>query len=573
MPRTLDEGTQRDIIATVFPELRHGDDPDLERYLELRKEGKVAAALGLYNGPLRARYPVDSTRVLLISLRRARDPRWRDLQARLLAELAEHIRLRTLGNIDTLLSGFPASAMGGAWGALGAADGLLRRLGCVEDPERARDLLQRHLDLAKLVEPGPHRAGGRVRLLEKATDLLREYAALSSMEDPGEQDFVARSNAIEDRRRSLGASGGGASRWRETGADFVALSRARAEAEREGRRSRFFDLEHIRIGAKDRALIEMAAPPERHEDLVLAWCFKYWRLALDPAFGRSVFLYSGKYGTRHFEIYRNIRDGRLRGRSDDEILTSLSGLLATGYSYSVSGDLYMQARWRRLKAGRYEAEAASIARAPAADGSGDRESAGREAMTAPDPTHLQEIREQGPSTSVRDEGLRGRSEKTGPRPEPARPPKEPELHTRVPDPLPRTKAFQPLGEPSGHRLQAGQRPKEALASLPSKSSGGSISDRIKRLSGRQYDVHRDLFLAKVRDDIRRRLLRSRTRPAGLFDTSANEAEDAVYEFISSRYEDPFLDWESSRERALVEGLGFNLGSLDGIIEDCWKRIA
>ena len=50
-------GPRREIVESVFPELRHGDDPALERYLELRKEGKIVAALALYNGSLLARYP------------------------------------------------------------------------------------------------------------------------------------------------------------------------------------------------------------------------------------------------------------------------------------------------------------------------------------------------------------------------------------------------------------------------------------------------------------------------------------------------------------------------------------
>lgn len=103
-------------------------------------------------------------------------------------------------------------------------------------------------------------------------------------------------------------------------------------------------------------------------------------------------------------------------------------------------------------------------------------------------------------------------------------------------------------------------------------SGGSISDRVRRLSGRRYDVYRNIFLERVRDSIHRILLASRTRQGGIFDTSANEAEDLVYGFIAGHYGDPFMDWEASRERALVEGLGFSLPSLDPIVEDCYRRL-
>ena len=49
------------------------------------------------------------------------------------------------------------------------------------------------------------------------------------------------------------------------------------------------------------------------------------------------------------------RDGSA-ALSDDEILSAVSGILTTSYNYSVSGDLYMQVMWRRLRS-RMEAQA------------------------------------------------------------------------------------------------------------------------------------------------------------------------------------------------------------------------
>ena len=48
----------------------------------------------------------------------------------------------------------------------------------------------------------------------------------------------------------------------------------------------------------------------RREDKVLALCAKYWSLAKDAAFERMVFLYSRKYGGKHFEVFRAVKLGR-----------------------------------------------------------------------------------------------------------------------------------------------------------------------------------------------------------------------------------------------------------------------
>ena len=89
---------------------------------------------------------------------------------------------------------------------------------------------------------------------------------------------------------------------------------------------------------------------------------------------------------------------------------------------------------------------------------------------------------------------------------------------------------------------------------------GSISDSIRKLSGKTYDVYKEIFLEKVRDHIRRELLASQTRRHGIFDTAANEAENHIYGFITDHYDDPFMDWERSAERAAVETLGFPWGA-------------
>ncbi len=361
--RDSSRSIRRRLVAAVFPELRYGDDPDLDRYLELRKDGRVADALAVYNGALRARYPEDAERALLIALKRSHDPRWIELQTRLLDRLATKFEERVAANAAIIVKAASSAGSRDAWGSLGAVDSLLTRLGAQDSPEAAIASVEGHLRLVRILGEEDAGMASLLRGLEKAKRLLEEFARLSNFESAEAQDFVARSRALEEKRRATTKALGRAAVLEES-TDFVARSHARKASERRGRRDGepFFNLERIRFSPSEIASIELANPPARHEDLVIAWCAKYWRAALDPRFERTIFLYSGKYRTRHFEIYRELRAARLRKRSDDEILTAMSSLLATGYSYSVTGDLYMQRRWMAVKAGLFEAEQASPAK-------------------------------------------------------------------------------------------------------------------------------------------------------------------------------------------------------------------
>jgi len=105
-----------------------------------------------------------------------------------------------------------------------------------------------------------------------------------------------------------------------------------------------------------------------------------------------------------------------------------------------------------------------------------------------------------------------------------------------------------------------------------KAREGSVSDRVRKLSGKAYDVYKEIFLERVRDSIHRRLVSGKKGPRRLFDSGANEAEDLVYAFLAEHYDDPYLDWGSSEEKRKVEALGFELPSLDPIIEAWYRKL-
>ncbi|MDR2553235.1 MAG: hypothetical protein LBD31_08735 [Treponema sp.] len=97
---------------------------------------------------------------------------------------------------------------------------------------------------------------------------------------------------------------------------------------------------------------------------------------------------------------------------------------------------------------------------------------------------------------------------------------------------------------------------------------GSVSDRLKELAGRSYDVYQDRFLAKARVSIRKVLGTGR----GLFFNLPEDAEDMVYKFLRDHYSDPYMDWEDSAERKNLMSMGFDLPSLNPVIDECYRTL-
>jgi hypothetical protein len=639
--------TKFEIVKLVFPDLRYGGDPDIERYFELRKERRLADALSIYNRALRVRYPDDAARILLLKLYREHDPRYAVYQQSLILDFAAKTALRIRRNIDLITAPLERADLSDALHALKAVESVLARL--PGETEKALALLERYDRFARALDY-------RSSLVRRAFDLVREYDAVSRADSPADYDFVARSAAIEERRHSetRQASRGASNADRDEAWDFVSksaeLERHRREADK--RKGGYFDASRITFSDAEKARVEIPPSLTRREDRVLAFCAKYWPLAGDAAFERMVFLYSRKYGGRHFEIFRAIKIGRSHGASDDEILSAVSAILTTSYSYSVSGDLYMQIMWRRMRA-RMEAHIVAVRlaapgpvamtrtksesapeskvfskRVASQGGTGiDTRStaplaAGDEPPTSIERRHIPTLGfAPPPSFAPKEASSRVQAERHAPSPtqlppgeavrpvearsRPAEPPlrsadrrdrpieprsrhqipserlvtvrQEPEASSPAQDSHPAltraggNQTLRPTTKPTGARLLGGV-PSGPEPIVEIRATRGSISDIIRKLSGRSYDVYREIFLEKVRDHIHRTLMANQTKSHGLFDTAANEAEDQIYGFIAAHYDDPFMDWEHSVEREAVEALGFSQPSLLPIIESCYKKL-
>jgi hypothetical protein len=538
------------ILEQVFPGLRYGGDPDIERYFELRSAGRMMEALSIYNVRIRPRYPDEAERILLLKLYRTRSPGFSTLLHTLLNRQVDAVIARILRNIDALISPLTGVSMKNTYGVLKAVETIARIL--PDDADKARNVADTHRDYAKLL-------GHRHKEMLQVCYLLGEFYDQASVDDDEGVDFIASSLAAEEDRKNM-------------------------EAERE--RKNFFDLSRIEFDAADVRRIEIPASLTRDEDIVLAYCHKYWFMVEDPAFERIVWLYSRKYGTRHFEVFRAIKTGRRRKYSDDDILSLVATTIATRYNYTVQGDLYMQASWKRLKASMYAT--ASPVRVQAGPASSVRRPTPiRKAPLAhpvsKPPRSNPSTRE--PSRPVQVEPRPQEAPRpmaaaaSAPKPTVAvasRPaPKAPPLTT----PDPRLVRIQPKEEAPRIRKQSNQpdlgvksQPSLPVRPSPPQVVSGSVSDVIKRLSGRGYDVYHDIFLAKARPAIREVLLRQPNRPASLFGEELNEAENLIHEFLERNYANPYMDWKASDQHARLGTTGYQLEDIEEVIEACYNRL-
>jgi len=510
------------ILERVFPELRYGEDPDIERYFDLRASGRMLDALAIYSSRLRPRYPDDAKRVILLKLYRTHSPAFSEFLHGLLAERADEIIERLCGNIDAIVAPLSGVPLRETYAVLKAVERVARLL--PDNADAARHMATTYADYAKLL-------GHKKAETERVAFLLGEFYDQASIDEDTPTDFIAASLASEESRK---------------------------RREHEAEKKNFFDLSRIEFDQADIKRIEIPAGIERDEDVVLAYCHKYWLRADDPAFERIVWLYSRKYGTKNHEVFKAIKTGRNRKYQDDDILTMVSTTIATRYNYTVQGDLYMQASWRRIKASLYGLAAAqqvihqAAQRTAAQSGKQElpRVQVRPEAQVRPQARASIQKASQPRTTPVAEQTKT--IQQSGPGQARTAPPQRKLVRAPATTPLQR------------------ERPQKDV--VPEIKATGSISDKIKRLSGRAYDVYREIFLSKVRSHIHTALAKGRLKPGVAFGDDANKAENTVYDFMERNYANAYMNWQISEHRTRIRELGFDIDNLDGIIESCFRKI-
>ena len=259
----------------------------------------------------------------------------------------------------------------------------------------------------------------------------------------------------------------------------------------------------------------------RTEDIVIAYCIRYWKMVYDTAFERTIFLYSRKYKTHHSDIFLAIKNGVTHGWKDEEILNSVLANVVTGYYYNISGDLYLQRTWARYK---QSSTIPGIAMTPGAP------------ALPPIIKAVHARKKKNPvARTLRKKAVSVQPKKAIKPVKPFVPPKSKPIKKNLV--LPRAPTFIP----------------------------NSISDMIRKQTGKTYTVYKELFFRGIRPSIRNVLVSSLINKGNLFGNKQNEAEEIIYNFLYEHYNDPYQNWKESEERKKVEKIGYAMPALEQVI--------
>ena len=248
---------------------------------------------------------------------------------------------------------------------------------------------------------------------------------------------------------------------------------------------------------------------------MIAYIAQYLPICLDSSFENLVLLYSKKYRTKHYDIFRAIKNTVVARKNDDELLTNVLVTVSDGYYYSISGDVYLQSEWSKLKDNLREAKIAK-----------------EEKQSLQPKTKKQKTKEVA-STTKKDAVIK-REEKD--------------------------EALVKVSEKDIQKTSSNIK-QDKVEKLE------SIKDCIKRIVGEAYGIYDEIFFKTVRISIRHVLEKSITQKMSLFGDEENKAEDSTYEYIKKNYENPYQDWLKSSNNKFVEGLGFKISSIEEILKD------
>jgi hypothetical protein len=551
-----------ELLSAEYPFFKSGHDPDIERYFQLRELGRPHDALRVYNTRLRPRYPDDEARTRILRAWRLKQPIYRTLVRQSLEVLADILLDRIKRTLRLLAVHASSYNPRDAYSTIKAAEAMLGFL--------PNDRFEAVAAIEKL-----HQYAQRLSYykdeLAKAESLVRAYltGSLDVVAEERKRREAERNSAVQRTRQALVAASERLGAAPEA-VDFIEASRQRRDRER-SRARKALDLSGLQFSPSDLARIQIPPTLRRLEDKVLAFCFKYWNLAHDKAFERVLFLYTRKYGTRHYDVFSAIRTGRIAGRRDEEILAAVSACLISGYYYSIQGDRYMQTTWRRLKAKLGVPLAGTNASAPP-------QVEGLEVKVKPATT------KKNKKTAMRK------------KPEAKKPAAELKkaastAKKTVPAAKTTTLTVQQAESAKAARIPPRKKvvPQKAVAAKkpavivprvykPASQDeinaplGLSISDKLRRLSGSSYDVYRDRFFDKLYSAIRSVLQQKREGRVSLFSSVPKEAEEAVYLFFKEHYDNPRADWQESSHRSELQKHGYDLDTLDPVIEECYRRL-
>ena len=496
------------ILKQEFPGLSLSEDPDIERYFEFRSLNRQAEALRLYNTKLIHRYPDNKMRVQLMSYYRKHDYRFHILLTDSLVQLADRTVIQVKRVIVFFADTIAPLKRAEVYTIIKVCEKVINAI----SPDRfaAINFTEKYVRYAEKLKY--HAADMR-----QAADIIRMYITdtISSVREYREEQD--RKNAQEQTRR--------------------ALQKAKASV---------IDFSKIVFTKEQIAAITIPSSIIRIEDKVLAYTMKYWNRYADGAFENILLLYSRKYGTNHYAIFHAVKVGRVRNWKDEELLHAVLANVAQGYYYSISGDLYLQRAWKQLK---LNLEPSVPPTKPLPSPTVKNE---KSAKRSPQPTEKAAVKKTDKAEKLPSAKRKQRKEEK-----------------IIPaDAVSVSGAAIPeSGKPTPEQT-AGEKASASVQIYPINETKGlpvSIAETVKKITGKSYGIYRDLFFKEVRSAIRTILQHSAIQKLSFFGSEQNNAENIIYQFLETNYDNPYQQWQGSKEQADVFEQGFRIDSLEPII--------
>ena len=527
------------ILKQEFPELSLTEDPDIERYFEFRSLNRQADALRLYNTKLIHRYPDKKMRVSLMTYYRKRDYRFHILLTDSLAQLAD----RTIVQVKKVIVFFADTIAPLKSAEVYTIIKVCEKIINAISPDRfaAISFTERYTRYAEKLKY--HAVD-----MQQAADIIRMYITdtISSVREYREEQN--RKNTQEKVRKAI----------QKANASVVDFSKI------------VFTKEQI-------VAITIPSSIIRIEDKVLAYTMKYWNRYADGAFENIVLLYSRKYGTNHYAIFHAVKIGRMRNWKDEELLHAVLANVAQGYYYSISGDLYLQRTWKQLKLNM----ASPTPQMKEQSALNEKESK----QTKPSKQSAKKAAAQKTVKEEKASAKRTQKQAENPIPVNAVSTSEAPAIKKVSQPVAESKkraraegsasiseAGTPLVKPTSTQTPGGKTaasvqiyPINSPKELPV-----SIAETVKKVTGKSYGIYRDLFFKEVRSAIRTILQHSAIQKISFFGSEQNNAETIIYQFLETNYDNPYQQWQDSKEQAEVFAQGFRIDSLEPIIR-LWAK--
>jgi hypothetical protein len=604
---------QDELLHLEYPHLLPDHDPDIERYYYLRSMGQSREALVLFENRLRIRYPEEEFRTWLLRAYRSHDPAFRGLLAKGYRMLGARSLERVRGILQVIADLAESFDEKDVYSTIKTVENIQKFL--PQERYEAIAGVDRFVRYANALNL-------RVKSIVKAADLVRAYLTdtLSVVEEERRRRSEAQRQANEmERQRLLKADWDSYYYQKKFGVTSSMLDLSSVVFSPA-------DLARIEIPSYNRLEDQILAYCTKYWTAVEDPAFERILFLYSRKYGKKNYdVYSairrGQQGNRRDdEILASIMGLLITG-----YYYSIQGDLYLQRSWNIIKKSLLQQRALPAPAAQTrKKEIKQIGAKPLAGQAASRTAQARQIEAKPKQTEARRITNKSWEKRQTQEAA-WKSVKTVPSKPKIVPmqklktvlkiaPKEPVKAKRptavVARPAVKTanpafklpaKSAYALGDISPasltiakpvkvpRKLQSAQQPKTTIikasaAKLATKpparpasrvfnnktleKAKGSVSDRLKELSGRSYDIYEDRFLAKARSSIRKVLGTGK----GLFFNLPEEAEDLVFNFLRDHYSDPYMDWENSADRRNLLTMGFDLPVLQPIIDECYRTL-